>query len=127
MRHRRRALTLAVLVALAAFAGGFALARRLAASAEAGAAAGAAEALDAPAPFLRLSTGGAGAPSWAPTARGTLPTVGSIFRNRYAAAESPLDGIEAVLLSPRESERLDDCPLALRLVRRDAAARGVAA
>lgn len=41
---------------------------------------------------------------------------GSIFRNRFATADSPLDGTEAVLLSGRQEECLEGCPLALRLV-----------
>jgi len=128
-RHRLRSFAVAGLGAAVAFGGGFALARRVAAPAEAAGhdtrAREDAESEDAaPSPIVRLQSGGSGAPSWAPTARGTLPSVGSMFRNRYATAESPLDGIEAVLLSPRATERLDDCPLALRVVRGEAGARG---
>jgi hypothetical protein len=58
----------------------------------------------------------ASAPVWAPQGRWELPTVGSIFRNRLATADSPLEGVEAVLLSPRDEECIDECPLALHVI-----------
>ncbi len=59
------------------------------------------------------------APLWAPQSRWVIPEVGSIFRNRFSVARSPLDGVEAVLLSPLETECLTGCPLALRQVDRE--------
>ena len=64
-------------------------------------------------PFARRD---ASAPPWAPTGGWVLPVVGSLFRGRFATAESPLDGVEAVLVTPRKEECLDDCPLGLRVI-----------
>jgi hypothetical protein len=50
-----------------------------------------------------------------------LPFVGSLFRTRFATADSPLEGIESVLVSPRRDECLDDCPISLRTISGDEA------
>lgn len=42
--------------------------------------------------------------------------VGSVFRNRISSAESPMDGVEMVLVSSRRSEPIDGCPLCLRVL-----------
>lgn len=56
------------------------------------------------------------APPWAVTGRLELPSVGSIFRNRLTSAVSPLEGFEAVVVSPRATECTESCPLSLRVI-----------
>jgi hypothetical protein len=73
-------------------------------------------------PFTRKRTD---VPAWAPTAGWVLPEVGSLFRDRFATADSPLDGVEAVLFTPRTEECQDDCPLSLRMVGGDAGANAL--
>ncbi len=52
-------------------------------------------------------------------ARPVTLQAGSLFRNRLSAANSPLDGIEAVLLTARQDECLDTCPPSLRIEKGD--------
>ena len=56
------------------------------------------------------------APPWAPTGKWKIPMVGSIFRSGLSTAQSPLEGVETVLVSPLADECLDNCPLGLRVV-----------
>lgn len=68
----------------------------------------------------------AGAPPWAPMGGWVLPEVGSLFRGRFETADSPLDGVEAVLVTPKPEECLDDCPLGLRVIGGEVGARTLA-
>lgn len=107
-------------VALLAIAGAFAAGRAMGARAVPG---GEPSDRDGAAdePLRSYDVADPNAPLWAPLARWSLPTVGSVFRNRFSVAKSPLDGVEAVLVSPRDSECMTECPLALRQVDRETA------
>jgi hypothetical protein len=74
-------------------------------------------------PFARRD---ADAPPWSTTTNWVLPIVGSLFRGRFSAVESPLDGLEAVVVTPRKDECLDDCPLTLRVIGGEAGAKTLA-
>lgn len=112
----------AVAASALALAGAFAAGRFVARDDEAGASSSDSPVVERP-PFER---GDPNAPPWSPTGGWVLPVVGSLFRQRFATADSPLDGMEAVLVTPRKEECLDDCPLTLRVVGGEAGSKTLA-
>jgi len=90
-------------VALGVFVAGFAIARETGACS----APRAGDAPPADTSLPPMTTGGYS---------GTSRHVGSVFRSRVTAADTPFLGVEMVLVSPRRDESLEGCPLCVRVL-----------